>query len=663
MHELIGRAKSIKPNWLLTPLPYERYTKSHPQSSLHSICLNKISQEFHLYTVQALSGLSPILLGRVMQRVRRDRWYEAEYEGVQRNPDITTIWALSALLDPEGEDTQPDHTIALPLSNTLHYLQADPTLEEPEHPFIVLPKLFREIQPSSSLSFLTTLTLDAMDRAVTDESILNLRYCTHLTVLHMRGCGISDTPIRLLASALDLDTKKGMCRLRAWFMPGCKGVGDRTMRSLARWPGLCAVDVRGTSVTAAGMGILNRFQRTYFGGENADYQACTTGLLPLFEDGSSTAKVLESLCLSLLAGEAPAQAESRRTPTHEQGLGDDRWWLALHLLPTTQPLDLAWLPHRPNKTNSTSLPTPTSNVGVYKPGVGMIYGQDASNVFSETAAYRYNLKTALRIEAEEEGLSDPSVFFDLRDEEERRWRKEERKKAYGVSQWAEDRSKAFFTSKAKTSAGKGKGKGRGNGESKPSQAKTDRLLQVQENRDKGLMLVRMVNPDWENLRWTTATTISAEGAAAVKTRASAAMKTSSRGNVSDGLLADIMNIQRPRDPASSLTSPTISTQIDDKPTMTGPSPSRMVSTTPTGSVNPFKRKEMVPGFKPLSQLSQTTSSPSHAISNPTPPHPSLSAAPIGLRFDAIKKRRFDGSDEGGRVIKGMKIFSVKARAP
>ena len=325
--------------------------------------------------------------------MRRDRGYEADYPSVQRNPDVTTIWALSALLDPEGEDTQPDHTLALPLSNTIHYLQADPTLEEPEHPFIVLPKLFQTLHPAAGYSFLTTLTLDGMDNAVTDMNVLNLRYCTHLTVLHTRGCKIGDTPIRLLASALDLERKMGMCRLRAWFMPGCRGIGDRSMRSLSRWPGLCVLDVRGTSVTVAGMGILNRFQRTHFAGEIADYQTCTPGLRPIFSRSASAAETLESLCSSLLSGEAPAPGRGIRPKwTRQKNEGDetvDRWWLALHLIPATQPLEPAWLPYKrsdPVKSGAVE------DTGAYFPGLGKIYTNDVQGINMRITKYGPDLE-------------------------------------------------------------------------------------------------------------------------------------------------------------------------------------------------------------------------------------------------------------------------------
>ena len=158
-----------------------------------------------------------------------------------------------------------DHVIALHQCSTLFYLATNIHLAEPEHPFVSLPKLYKQLHHHAwggpPLSFLTTLTLEPVDGAVTDETILNLRWCTHLTLLWMKGCNVTDGGVRLLASSLELpgiegttgdgDNEmtgagrgRGMWRLRAWFLPGCKGVTDRSMRSFARWPGLV---VLGTS--------------------------------------------------------------------------------------------------------------------------------------------------------------------------------------------------------------------------------------------------------------------------------------------------------------------------------------------------------------------------------------------------------------------------------
>lgn len=172
-----------------------------------------------------------------------------------RRPDETTLWAYHAILDPEG--CTPHHTLDIPTPNLLHHLPYDADRPQPDHPFVAIPKLYAEIQSyghgsSSRYSLLTTLVLDGSDTVIDDNAIMALRWCTHLSVLWTTKCDITDAGIRLLTSALELPGPagegrsspesqgkgKGMWRLRGWFLTGCRGVSDRSMRSFARWPGL-----------------------------------------------------------------------------------------------------------------------------------------------------------------------------------------------------------------------------------------------------------------------------------------------------------------------------------------------------------------------------------------------------------------------------------------
>jgi hypothetical protein len=647
-----------------------------------------ISRNFHLYTPSHLSTLPAVLLGRVLHRARSDRGYEAHGADRQRNPDATTFWAYMALLDPGGGDTDPDHTLAMPLAPTLHYLKPDETLAEPEHPLISLPKLYEResLDTRSPLSFLTTLTLDGMNGSVNDTTVMNVRYCTHLSLLWTRGCKITDTAVRLLSSSLDLQRKTGLCRLRAWFLPGCRGVSDRSMRSLARWPGLTVVDVRDTSVTNAGMGVLNRFSQSYFNGQNADFQPCTDGLLPVFSSRSTPAEILEALCLTLLLPPTPGRGQivgRSHTP--------QRWWIALHLVPTTEPLDPKWLPHPPARidpaTSASAQSTHPSRI--YRPGVGMIYCQNASNVPDEVTAYRANLRTALRIQAEEEGLCDPLHPPDGWDDpidsfgdwdpdnssddwddpidspdywdQDRDWDREERKHAlnrvkdgYEAPMFGTDRSKAFVmgtnakstksAKSAKSKASRGREKdvtARGTG----TRVDDERDAEVIGG-DRELMLVRMVAQNWETLQWTL-------GSEARDTNAAVPVKVGGNAQrlTSGDLVAAILGTRgaakcdgKPdRPPGRYDLSPgsSAASQLTSKPSV------RHGHTLP---INPFSAAP--------SQASSGAGSQASTASFPS----SGSFATQGGFSSTAQKRRFEG---GGTAVevkrRGMKMFSVGAK--
>jgi hypothetical protein len=680
---------SFKPIWHLKPLPLQpnRSFRPHPKSSLHSLCLTKISHDFHLYTPELLASLPPTIIERILHRVRADRGYEASYDDVQRNPDVTTIWAFSALLDPDGEGTQADHLIGLPLDNTLQHLKPDENANEvDEHPLIHLPELWNRLNPTSSYSLLTTLTLDGVNNMVNDTNLLHLRYCTHLTLLWTRGCKITDLGVRLLASALDLPERKGLCRLRGWFMPGCTGVSDRSIRSLARWPGLCALDTRGTSVTDAGMAIFNRYSRVYFGGENADMQAVTPGLLGLFADGAGGTEVLEALCLTLLAGDRPAREKTVGT-SEAKAEDSSRWWLALHVKPTSHPLDPAWVPY-----SSSGPARSTSNTagGVYRPGIGMVYGQGAGSMGDEVSTFRDSLKVALRIQAEKEGLADRDLTiyrWDTANETWKQYRKRLEKHERGIAsrdikaakaearadlaaakeEAERERSKAFVggaRGTGKLSRGRAASEKR-DGRGEEAQARGT----VKDQRE--LMLVRMVAPNWEDLRWVNATT------AADGTASTSQIRTTHTTTKVD-LVADIMGTQRTRvpiyrssPPGQASTSPVSAQSGRKRP----PSPTRdrfsaEVKPEPTSTPsrpfsNPFKRNASSTQHevRPLSQARvsppQTPRSASSVVKSATATGGVGRKLEEDFNFGVGTKRRFEGKAEGDGSRRGMKMFSGK----
>ncbi|RXK37455.1 hypothetical protein M231_05278 [Tremella mesenterica] len=398
-----------RPIWYLSPLPLPttlRPLTRGPTISLHSHCLTSISRNFHLFSPSSFTGIDPSFVRRILSRVRSDRSYESLQTpgGRTYRPDETTIWGFAALLDPDG--TAQSHTLALPpihiLSSLRHTsqprwlqdLEEDNVFEkekrieeedegEKEFPLISLPKMFEKRY--DNWEFLTTLSLTQMNGAVNDESIMGLRWCTHLTVLWTRGCGITDAGVRLLAGSLDLPGNfldstdqvatsrrssvngeqtmpgrgngrrnggtregikgRGMWKLRAWYLPGCKGISDKSMKVFARWPGLVLLDVRDTSCTEVSINIFNKYSRQYFSCQNADFQSCTEGLRQLFSPVTPTNEILKDLTLTLMP------------------LSEKRY-LSLNVVSSYQPLDPTWLPRLPKpslSTRSSASTLPTSD--------------------------------------------------------------------------------------------------------------------------------------------------------------------------------------------------------------------------------------------------------------------------------------------------------------
>ncbi len=230
------RIHNVKPIWYLKPLQLSQVQPisltqrplKGPSPSLLSYCLTVISQNFHLVTPESFQSLPSHLARRVSVRLEADRGYGGETV----YPDEATLWAYGAFTNPE--ETEKDCTVDLPSVVTVTTLSPNP-LTNYEHPLVLIPRLFS----SPSLSLLTTLTIGGVDDALSDANILSLRWCIQLTCLWTKGCRqLTDSGIRLLASSLELEEKRGPCRLRGWWLHGCGKVSDRSMRSFARWPGL-----------------------------------------------------------------------------------------------------------------------------------------------------------------------------------------------------------------------------------------------------------------------------------------------------------------------------------------------------------------------------------------------------------------------------------------
>ncbi|WWD21327.1 hypothetical protein CI109_105811 [Kwoniella shandongensis] len=697
-----------KPVWHLAPLPFTQVrqydlnftTRRHVQS-LHSYCLASISRNFDLFTPHSFVGLSPVLLKRIFSRIRVDRGYEDEQLGSRAfNPDEATVWGYSALSDPE--ETNSTFDLAISMWSILAHLAPNPISKHPEHPFVELPKLYATLQPSSPISFLTTLSLDGMDEVVNDQNVLALRWCTHLTALWMKGARVSDASIRLLASALELpgdeDPKegRGMWRLRAWSLNGCKGVSDRSMKSLARWPGLVMLDVRETSCTTTGIEIFNRFSNSLFSNYNAEFQPCTDGLLPLFARNLPPSTILDNLCMSLI--KSPTSAESsqpRSTRNH----------ISLHLSSTTRPIPVQYLPEPPFQPAAVDYKKKfetDSSRSVYRGnGVGQIYGTSVSKVEDEVRSFRGNLKIALRLQSQEEAFEKMTpaekrkkTMAEKKEREEwkrldKEWYKSERKEKAKIFKdtGANDRSKRFVKGKGKSAAVAALEQSSDEGEEEEGDC------------ERKLMMVRMVNNDWDRLKWT----LGGGGGISAPTSSSGSTFSWSRSQkaarVSSNLLDEIISTtKRPAvatspTPTTSMFRPTStpkSVQSISRSSLLGSSPVQP-SSTPKSS-NPFRQasQSSTGRVRPLFPSSQSSHSVHRTGILPQASQSSISATQVfsqsqgsaggpqshrgqdnvntnndaedGLSFSSTSRKRTFGG--GGTVTgaegkrRGMKMFSL-----
>ncbi|KAK8844018.1 hypothetical protein IAR55_006811 [Kwoniella newhampshirensis] len=696
-----------KPIWHLAPLPLNQVQTSYEQNplsrgptrTLHSHCLDSISRNFHQYTPDSFIGLSPILIKRIMSRVRADRGYdEAQMGGRAFNPDEATIWAFQALSDPE--DAEPSFNLAVPMSSTLPHLAPNSMSRYPEHPFVELPKLYASLQPSTLISLLTTLSLDGMDEIVNDQNVLTLKWCTHLTALWMKGSRVTDAAIRLLASALELpgeeDPKqgRGMWRLRMWSLAGCMSVSDRSMKSIARWPGLVMLDVRDTSCTSSGIDVFNRFSQSVFSNRNADFQPCTDGLLPLFRRNIAPSEILDNLCLSLL-----------KLPTSASSSSPTRSHISFHLSPTTRPFPNRYLPEPPflpnNQRNDWRSRTenPTSQSVYRGNGIGQIYGTSVSRVTDEVRSFRDNVKTAFKIQGEKEAFERMTpaekrkkTMAEKKEREE--WKRKDRdwyKSGPGTTSRGGNAGKIF-----KDSKGRGKD---ANERSKQFVKGAVRQGGHDEHEDEDvadderkLMMVRMVDDHWEKMQWT----VGGPGPQQ-SSPASAGLtwpKIQKASKASD-LLDDIIGTTKrstsfAASPSTNMFRPTLTPKPAPSPTATSNAPSSSPlgsSLVPPKRGNPFKqtRRSSSGGVRPLAASSQSSQRPNLSPSSQPPQSiigESPSSSPFatrpatvssksekkwddddGLSFSSTSRKRTFGAGGGSDHSvelkrRGMKMFSV-----
>ncbi len=423
-----------RPLWLLKPLPIPAHSVQPRADTLAGMCLNIISANFDAFRPGDLR-LPPPIFQRLMAIVNQDRHYSEKTTSKER-PDEATLWSFVAVHDPEGAAKwSPTHTLALPAANTVRNLATSTTrTEDADHPLVELPRIFKSLNPDG-YSLLTTLTLD---HSVDDAGLQNLRWADHLTVLWIRDGVISDDGLRMLSASLELpddfEDGRGCWRLRALYLPGCRRVGDRSMRALARWPGLSVVDVRDTSCTEAALQVVNRTNAEVFEGQPS-FPRCTDGLKGLFQRTYDPEEVLRKLTATLLKPDLPSPEEVKedRRQREDEVVEDEeeRRHLSLHVIPGPTPAP-EYLHDALRPAWSSEL-TASHRGHFVAGGTGAVWGRNAALVNDHSdERKRHAVQWALNFESHEEtvqrahaaGKRAPKSWWEKEAEEAKKMRKE-----------------------------------------------------------------------------------------------------------------------------------------------------------------------------------------------------------------------------------------------
>ena len=445
------------------------------------------------------------------------------------------------------------------------------------------------------------------------------------------------------------------------------------------------LDVRDTSVTTTGIEIFNRASRTYFTGQNADFQPCTVGLRSIFSTESSPKDILESLCLTLITNpSAPS------TPPLSGGSNSDRWWLGLHIVPSLHPKPPLWLPN-PTSTSTHSDPLGSKfnyrSTSVYRPGgIGQVYGANVGGISDEARSLRDNLKTSLRIQAEDEGLCERQKPWW---EEEKEWRRKygrsrnekgrggwdrgetkvKKPSSYKVKSWEADKSKTFVmggggsvgeaTSKGKARRKKGELQGEEDEESE----------EVKEVKgEEKCMMVRMVCEHWETLVWSTSQAIQSTPSTThglVFSERSRTLRTNS------SLVADILGTRsqcQSRLPTQRQSVKQSQTQVSSATPRNGPfRPRSYPSSSPSSSQlpTPLSTDTSTSLLSSTQTLTQASSSPptSQPTLNPfkaTKPLQPSDVKPLSL-LSSKSEMDGDGDGDGGLAFDSFDSFIQERR--
>jgi hypothetical protein len=338
------------------------------------------------------------------------------------------------------------------------------------------------------------------------------------------------------------------------------------------------------------MDIFNRQSAILF--PHPGFQACTPGLIDLFATDKTPDEILAYLCATLMK------------------VTD---YTALHIVPTTHMISAQYTPF-PHIEPIPSRIAWSKQTSVYRAdGVGVVYGQGVSSIANPVNELRRavkNLPIAWQIDEDQRnGIERKRVSSD--------WDRDGRVKRVR-DHWKEEikpKPKCFDAEKLKKKKG-------------------TKIVEVKG--DPRLMMVRMIDEGWEQLKWYSAVPATNLSATQPSSQGSQMRRSASNALMSDILSAAPPKVSGPFRPVHS------SSPASSPPAETPTHKARP----PKPSLNPFRVSSATPnGVKPLKARLEM---------------PTFTEGESFDRGSAEKKMRFGGAGSAEKRRSGMKMFtSVK----
>lgn len=188
--------------------------------SLTDCCLRKIDANLDDYTLDDFrTQINPVQANWVIKWVTRAR----------NNTLSTPTWWIAARICGKENVKEADsaHLVTLLPAEILHHLSTHLALRD------------MQIPRTADFSVITTLSLSSLGRA-DNSRISELRNLPYLTFLILNDSQLTDDSLSNLAMGLQLKNSpaewKGMWRLRGIWLDGSKGISDRSIKSLWKFP-------------------------------------------------------------------------------------------------------------------------------------------------------------------------------------------------------------------------------------------------------------------------------------------------------------------------------------------------------------------------------------------------------------------------------------------
>lgn len=183
-------------------------------------CLRKIDANLENYTAKDFrSQINPVQAKWVIKWVTRAR----------NNTLSTPVWWIAANICGKESAKEADsaHFVSLLPEEILHHVSTHLALKE------------MQIPRSADFSVITTLSLPSLTRKH-NSRISELRHLPYLAFLILSDSEITDDSLRNLRMGLQLqgsaDDWKGIWRLRGIWLDGSRGISDKSIKNLWRFP-------------------------------------------------------------------------------------------------------------------------------------------------------------------------------------------------------------------------------------------------------------------------------------------------------------------------------------------------------------------------------------------------------------------------------------------